>query len=78
MSPQSDEKEIISALEGASKKIDDMTDRELYQLMQTANEIREQLKRIEIDSAEFAFVMLQLGIQAKKMNEKPEFDIAFV
>ena len=78
MSPHTDEKEIISELEEASEQIDSMTDRELYELMQTANEIREQLKRVQIDSEQFAFAMLQLGIQAKKMNKKPEFDIAFV
>lgn len=78
MNPHSDEKEIITALEGASKKIDGMPDKELYQLMQTANEIREQLQRIKIDSAQFALVMLQLGIEAEKMDNKPEFDIAFV
>ena len=78
MSPHTDEKEIISELEEASEQIDSRTDRELYELMQTANEIRAQLKRVQIDSAQFAFAMLQLGIQAKKMNKKPEFDIAFV
>jgi len=72
--------ELLSALEGASKRVDDMTDKELLELMQTANSIREQLNKNSIDTDQFAFVMLQLSIEAKKQDkvEIPVYDMAFV
>lgn len=74
------DEEILSALEGASRRVDDMTDQELLELMQTANRVREQLNNNSIDTDQFAFVMLQLSIEAKKQKkvEIPVFDMAFV
>tara|TARA_B100000282_G_scaffold137898_1_gene98959 strand:+ start:443 stop:679 length:237 start_codon:yes stop_codon:yes gene_type:complete len=74
------DEEILTALEGASKRVDDMTDQELLELMQTANRVREQLNNNSIDTDQFAFVMLQLSIEAKKQKkaEIPVFDMAFV
>lgn len=74
------DEEILTALDGASRKVDDMTDQELLDLMQTANRVREQLNNNSIDTDQFAFVMLQLSIEAKKQKkaEIPVFDMAFV
>lgn len=74
------DEEILSALEGASRRVDDMTDQELLELMQTANRVREQLNNNSIDTDQFAFVMLQLSIEAKKQKkaEIPVFDMACV
>lgn len=74
------DEEILTALEGASRRVDDMTDQELLELMQTANRVREQLNNNSIDTDQFAFVMLQLSIEAKKQKkaEIPVFDMAFV
>ena len=77
---QDGDEEILTALEGASRRVDDMTDQELLELMQTANRVREQLNNNSIDTDQFAFVMLQLSIEAKKQKkaEIPVFDMAFV
>ena len=74
------DEEILTALEGASRRVDDMTDQELLELMQTANRVREQLNNNSIDTDQFAFVMPQLSIEAKKQKkaEIPVFDMAFV
>tara|TARA_A200000159_G_C7182421_1_gene280148 strand:- start:368 stop:604 length:237 start_codon:yes stop_codon:yes gene_type:complete len=74
------DEEILTALEGASRRVDGMTDQELLELMQTANRVREQLNNNSIDTDQFAFVMLQLSIEAKKQKkaEIPVFDMAFV
>jgi len=74
------DEEILTALEGASRRVDDMTDQELLELMQTANKVREQLNNNSIDTDQFAFVMLQLSIEAKKQKkaEIPVYDMAFV
>ena len=74
------DEEILTALEGASRRVDDMTDQELLELMRTANRVREQLNNNSIDTDQFAFVMLQLSIEAKKQKkaEIPVFDMAFV
>jgi len=74
------DEEILTALEGASRRVDDMTDQQLLELMQTANRVREQLNNNSIDTDQFAFVMLQLSIEAKKQKkaEIPVFDMAFV
>ena len=65
------DEEILTALEGASRRVDDMTDQELLELMQTANRVREQLNNNSIDTDQFAFVMLQLSIEAKS-KRKPK------
>jgi len=74
------DEELLTALEGASRRVDDMSDQELLELMQTANRVREQLNNNSIDTDQFAFVMLQLSIEAKKQKkaEIPVFDMAFV
>ena len=75
-----DNSEILSALEGASKRVEDMNDKELTELMEAANSVRKQLNNNSIDTDQFVFVMLQLSIEAKKQRkvETCVYDMAFV